>query len=33
MASAAKFLLSEESSWITGQIINIDGGLSSLKPL
>jgi 3-oxoacyl-[acyl-carrier protein] reductase len=33
MASAAKFLLSDESSWITGQILNIDGGLSSLKPL
>lgn len=33
MASAAKFLLSDESSWITGQVINIDGGLSSLKPL
>lgn len=33
MAAAAKFLLSDESSWITGQVINIDGGLSSLKPL
>lgn len=33
MASAAKFLLSDDSSWITGQIINIDGGLSTLKPL
>lgn len=33
MASAAKFLLSDESSWTTGQILNIDGGLSSLKPL
>jgi 3-oxoacyl-[acyl-carrier protein] reductase len=33
MANAAKFLLSDESSWITGQILNIDGGLSSLKPL
>ncbi|MGI4022939.1 MAG: SDR family NAD(P)-dependent oxidoreductase [Janthinobacterium lividum] len=33
MAAAAKFLLSDDSSWITGQIINIDGGLSSLKPL
>lgn len=33
MANAAKFLLSDESSWITGQIIGIDGGLSSLKPL
>ncbi len=33
MANAAKFLLSDESSWITGQIIHIDGGMSSLKPL
>lgn len=33
MASAARFLLSDDSSWITGQIISIDGGLSSLKPL
>ncbi len=33
MANAAKFLLSEESSWITGQILNIDGGLSTLKPV
>ena len=33
MANAARFLLSDESSWITGQIIGIDGGLSSLKPL
>ncbi|WP_419802615.1 SDR family NAD(P)-dependent oxidoreductase [Mucilaginibacter sp.] len=33
IASAAKFLLSDESSWITGQILNIDGGLSTLKPL
>lgn len=33
LASAAKFLLSEESSWVTGQVIHVDGGLSSLKPL
>lgn len=33
MANAAKFLLSDESLWITGQIIHIDGGLSTLKPL
>jgi NAD(P)-dependent dehydrogenase (short-subunit alcohol dehydrogenase family) len=26
-------LLSEDSAWITGQTIHIDGGLSSLKPL
>ena len=29
-ASIAKFLLSEESSWITGQILGIDGGRSSV---
>ncbi|MFD1258231.1 SDR family NAD(P)-dependent oxidoreductase [Mucilaginibacter terrae] len=31
IASATKFLLSDESSWITGQIISVDGGMSSLK--
>ena len=31
MAAAAEFLLGPESSWITGQIIAIDGGLSSLR--
>jgi len=30
-ASIAKFLLSEESSWVTGQIIGVDGGRSSLS--
>ena len=29
-SSLAKFLLSEESSWITGQIIGVDGGRSSV---
>ena len=29
-SSMAKFLLSEESSWITGQIIGVDGGRSSV---
>ena len=29
-ASVAKFLLSEESSWITGQILGVDGGRSSV---
>ena len=29
-SSMAKFLLSEESSWITGQIFGVDGGRSSL---
>ena len=29
-ASIAKFLLSKNSSWITGQIIGVDGGRSSI---
>ena len=29
-AAMAKFLLSDESSWITGQIIGVDGGRSTL---
>lgn len=31
ISSMIKFLLSEESSWITGQVIGIDGGLGNLK--
>ena len=30
-ASIAKFLLSDESSWVTGQIIGVDGGRSRLS--
>ena len=30
-ASLAKFLISDESSWITGQIIAVDGGRSKLS--
>ncbi|MEH6568746.1 MAG: SDR family oxidoreductase [Halioglobus sp.] len=26
MANAALFLLSDEASWITGHIMNVDGG-------
>lgn len=33
IASLALFLLSEQASWITGQIIGIDGGLSTVKTL
>ncbi len=31
IASMASFLLSEDASWITGQIIHVDGGMSSIK--
>lgn len=30
MAEMASFLLSERSKWITGQILHVDGGISSL---
>ncbi len=31
IANMAEFLLSEKSSWITGQIFHVDGGMSTLK--
>ncbi|MFT4601448.1 MAG: NAD(P)-dependent dehydrogenase (short-subunit alcohol dehydrogenase family) [Arenicella sp.] len=31
IARAAAFLISEKASWISGQIIHVDGGMSSLK--
>ena len=31
IANMATFLLSEKASWITGQILHVDGGFSSLK--
>lgn len=31
IAHMARFLLSEEASWITGQIIGVDGGMSAIK--
>ena len=31
IASAISFLLSEESGWISGQILGIDGGMGNLK--
>jgi len=31
IANSASFLLSNKSSWITGQILSVDGGISSLK--
>jgi NAD(P)-dependent dehydrogenase (short-subunit alcohol dehydrogenase family) len=31
VANAAVFLLTEQSSWVTGQIFHIDGGMSTIK--
>jgi NAD(P)-dependent dehydrogenase (short-subunit alcohol dehydrogenase family) len=31
IAEMAAFLLAEKSSWMTGQIIHVDGGISSIK--
>jgi len=32
IATVARFLLSDDSSFINGEIINIDGGLSNRNP-
>ena len=31
IANMASFLLSDQSAWITGQVLKVDGGMSSLK--
>lgn len=31
IASIASFLVSDKSSWLTGQIIHVDGGISAIK--
>ena len=31
IAAMAEFLLSEKAGWITGQVLHIDGGMSTLK--
>ena len=31
LANAVHYLLSDESSWVTGQVLHIDGGMSTIK--
>jgi len=33
ISSISTFLLSDESSWITGQVLHVDGGLSTIKSM
>jgi 3-oxoacyl-[acyl-carrier protein] reductase len=33
IANAIHFLLTEKSSWMTGQILNVDGGMSTIRGL
>lgn len=33
VARMAKFLLTDDSSWMTGQVIGLDGGMSAVRPL
>jgi NAD(P)-dependent dehydrogenase (short-subunit alcohol dehydrogenase family) len=33
VAGVAAFLLSDHTSWMTGQILGVDGGMGNLKPL
>ena len=33
LATMATFLLSEETSWITGQVFGVDGGMSTLRSI
>lgn len=33
VSSLAAFLLSDEASWITGQVIGVDGGMSTLRQI
>lgn len=33
IAAAVKYLIEDDSKWMTGQVLHVDGGMSSIKPL
>jgi len=33
IAHAARFLLTESSGWMTGQVLGVDGGMSTIRPI
>jgi 3-oxoacyl-[acyl-carrier protein] reductase len=33
IANMAAFLVSDEASWITGQVLHVDGGMSTVRPV
>ena len=33
VAAAARYLMSSEAGWVTGQVLGVDGGLGSLRRL
>lgn len=33
ISNAVRYLISDDSSWVSGQILKVDGGMSALRPL
>jgi NAD(P)-dependent dehydrogenase (short-subunit alcohol dehydrogenase family) len=33
IAAAVKYLIEDDSKWVTGQVLHVDGGMSAIKPI